>query len=74
MFWKSYVLCSFAKFVMFILKLLCLKDRVNSTCLGVKLLLHYLFRVEKRRNTCLGCQMPLLFLFRDGNFSPGNTC
>ena len=36
--------------------------------------LHYLFRVEKRKNTCLGCQIPLLYLFRDVNFSPGNTC
>ena len=42
-------------------RLLCLKDPINYTCLGAKLLHDYLLRVEKRgKNTCLGCQIPLL--------------
>ena len=70
LFWKHYVL----RVVLQIFhRLVCLKDSINYTCLGVKLLHHYLFRVEKRKNTCLGCQIPLLYLFRDSNFSLGNT-
>ena len=29
-------------------RLLCLKDPINHTCLGVKLLHDYLFKIEKR--------------------------
>ena len=66
---------SFAKFCDVFLELLCLKDPLNCTCLGVKLLHHYLFRVlKKKKNPCLGCQIPLLYLLRDANFSPRNTC
>ena len=55
--WKFYVLRVvlpgvLPRFVMF-LELLCLKDPLNCTCLGVKLLHHYLFRVCFL-NTCLG--------------------
>ena len=61
-------LSSFAKFCdSFVLRILCLKDLLNCTCLGVKLVHHYLFRVENLQNllkgvksyyyTCLGTQI-----------------
>ena len=52
-FWKyddfRVILPFIAKFCdLFFCKLLCLKDPINYTCLGVKLLHDYLFRVEKK--------------------------
>ena len=44
-------------------RILCLKDPQTCTCIWIKLLHYYLFRVKKRKkkkqNTCLGCAIPL---------------
>ena len=47
-FWKSYIhRIVLPNFVLFFFRILCLKDPLNSTCLGVKFLHHYLLMVEK---------------------------
>ena len=54
-FWTSYFWIVLPTFAMFFLRTLCLKDPLNCTCLEVKLLHYYLFRVEKieKKNTCV---------------------
>ena len=48
-YWKYYILRVVLPSFMIFFRLLCLKDPINHTWLGVKLLHDYLFRVEKER-------------------------
>ena len=59
-FWKSYVLrLVLPSFVMLFLELLCLKYRLNCTCLWVRLMHHIGFK-KKKKNPCLEFQILLL--------------